>query len=144
MANADAERKPQFECTFLQGQHDLWVSQRGKLDRQILAGGAFIAYRTRDNGNVAGLRAGLYATGGANSNKRIGTDLDQFLDCDGCRGTADSGGGDGDLFTAQIARNGGEFPVLSDELWFVEKLSNSGTARWITRQQHVTANIAVI
>ena len=76
MANADAKRKPQFQYTLLQGENDLWISQRGKLDRQILARGAFIAYRTRDNGDVAGLRAGLYAAGGANPNKRIGTDLD--------------------------------------------------------------------
>ena len=64
-----------------------------------MARGTLIANRTRDNGDIAGLCTGLYAAGGADPNKRIGTDLDQFLDCDRRRGTADPGGGDGDLFT---------------------------------------------
>ena len=75
MANADTKRKSQFQCTLMQGENDLWVSQRGKLDRQILARGTFIANCTRDNGDIAGLRARLYATGGADPNKRISTDL---------------------------------------------------------------------
>ena len=144
MGNAYAERKPQFKRTLPQGENDFWVSQRGKLDRQILACGAFIANRTRDNGDIAGLRAGLYAAGGADPNKSVSTDLDQFLDCDRCRGTADPGGGDGDLFTVQRARKGGVFPVLRDLLGAVKKLSDPGTTRRVTRQQHIAADIAFI
>ena len=84
MANANAKRKSQFQCTLLQGENDLWVSDSGKLDREILSCGAFISNRARDNGYIASLCPRLYAARGADPNKRVSTDLNQFLDCN-CR-----------------------------------------------------------